>query len=159
MNQQTVIKFITVMIFFLVGCVTTSANSSCPDMQGSYKIEGSADLYIKRNAAGEYMAIVGSDDSLQFVTVITVDKDDLERENFPECSIILQGAGILIPSDKEKTYSVLAQSQNYTTERKPGTPFVLMVMSGFYSDAFGVDKTAATLPAEISERFSKGNAQ
>lgn len=159
MYQRTVISTITVLMFMLTGCGTKSTNVSCPDMQGSYKIENSADLYIKKNDAGEYMAMISSDDSSQFFPVITVEKDDLERENIPECSIILEGAGVLIPSDKEKNYSVISQSQNYTTEHKPGTPFVLMVMSGFYSNIFGVDKTTGTLSDEISERFSKGNAQ
>lgn len=159
MYQRTVISTITVLMFMLTGCGTKSTNVSCPDMQGSYKIENSTDLYIKKNNTGEYMAMISSDDSSQFLPAITVEKNDLERENVPECSIILEGAGVIIPSDKEKTYSVISQSQNYTTEHKPGTPFVLMVMSGFYSDVFGVDKTTATLSDEISERFSKGNAQ
>lgn len=159
MNQRTVMKIITVLTFLQAGCGTTSTHSSCPDMQGSYKIENIADLYIKKKFTGGYMAMVASNDSSQFIPVIAVDKEDLERENISECSLILQGAGVLTPSDKQKNYNVTATSQNYTTERKPGTSFVLMVMAGFQSDVLGVDKISETLPAEISERFSKGSSQ
>jgi len=33
------------------------------------------------------------------------------------------------------------------------------LQAGFQSDVLGVDKISETLPAEISERFSKGSSQ
>ncbi|WP_353613188.1 hypothetical protein [Mangrovibacter phragmitis] len=150
----------TPVIFMLAGCAMQEAKSSCPELEGSYEIENSAEFYIQKQSNGEYTAMIVTDgDPTEFMPIFIPTKKQLVDENLPECSVILQGAGVLMPSDKNKTYHVTAQSQNYLTERKLDTPLVLMVAAGFQSDVYGVVKTSDVLSKEITSIFSKGNAK
>lgn len=129
---------------------------ACPELQGSYKIEGHTDLYIQKQSDNGYLAMVESENRRpNFMPIIVPEKEKLREESFPECSVIIKGAGLLMPSDKNKTYSVTSESQNYLTEKKPGTPFVIMYMAGFQSDVFGVEKISDNIPSSIADIYSK----
>ncbi|GKX56206.1 hypothetical protein SOASR030_23180 [Leminorella grimontii] len=129
---------------------------ACPELQGSYKIEGQTDLYIQKQSDSSYLAMVESANRQpNFMPVIVPEKEQLREESFPECTVIIKGAGLLMPSDKNKTYSVSSESQNYLTEKKPGTPFVIMYMAGFQSDVFGVEKISDDIPSSIVDIYLK----
>lgn len=89
---------------------------ACPELQGSYKVEQRADLYIQKQSDDSYLAMVESEDHQpQFLSVIRPEAKELKEQGYPECTAIIKGLGLLMPSDKNKTYQVTSESQNYQT--------------------------------------------
>lgn len=130
---------------------------ACPELQGSYKVEQRADLYIQKQSDGSYLAMIESEDHQpQFLSVIRPEAKELKEQGYTECTAIIKGLGLLMPSDKNKTYQVTSESQNYQIGKKPGTPFVIMYMAGFQSDVFGVDKISETIPQAAVDRYHQG---
>lgn len=83
MDQKNIMKVIIAMMFFMVGCVPKSANDLCPDVQGTYIIDGSHEFFIKKNATGQYKAIVTIDDSYRLLSVDIPTKEELKQDNLP----------------------------------------------------------------------------
>jgi len=147
MDQKNIMKVIIAMMFFMVGCVPKSANDLCPDVQGTYIIDGSHEFFIKKNATGQYKAIVTIDDSYRLLSVDIPTKEELKQDNLPACSIVVEQMGALIPSSKKTTDAVL------------GTPFFLIIMYGYFYGVSDVNKTTAEIPTEIVEWLSKSENQ
>lgn len=161
MKTKIRLTIVILLAYLLAGCGIQGARSSCQDFQGSYKIENSVDLYIKHQRMGDYPAvamIVPEGGSPEFYPVLTLDEKDLDRDRVPKCSIGIKGIGILAPSVKDKTYDVSTELANNLSERKPGTPWVLMEGNGFMFNVHGVVKTSSTLPDNILAKFKKGMA-
>ena len=87
--------------------------------------------------------------------VISVPQEDRKEQQIPECALIIQQLGMFMPAEKGQSFNVTTQSQEYISKKTPGTDYVIMVMSGFYSDVIGVNKTAVTLPAEALNALSQ----
>lgn len=154
MEKRTHILAIAITVIMMVICSVGSAFALCSDPQGSYKVENNVNLYIHKGNNADYMAIISGTKQSERLLVTLLSKEQSKAENLPECSVLIPGVGMLMPSEKGKTYHVTAESQNYLTERKTNTPFVLLVMSGFQSDIYGVDKTSDTLPKNILSEFN-----
>lgn len=154
MEKWTHILATAITVIMMVICSVGSAFALCSDPQGSYKVENNVNLYIHKENNSDYMAIISGTKQSERLLVTLLSKEQSKAENLPECSVLITGVGMLMPSEKGKTYHVTAESQNYLTERKTNTPFVLLVMSGFQSDIYGVDKTSDTLPKNILSEFN-----
>ena len=141
----------------LAGCNASLSHSvqTCPDIQGSYKLAKEADFYIQTQTGGEYLALVMSDQkSPEFLSVIIPPKQALKAEKYSECTVMIQGLGLLMPADKNAKYSVSTGSQNYMTEQKIDTPLVILFMAGFQSAVFGVEKTSNNLPQTVTTAYA-----
>lgn len=154
MEKRTHILATAITAIVMVICSVGNAFAVCSDPQGSYKIENNVNLYIHKKNNADYMAIMSGEKQSELLLVTLLSKEQSKAENLPECSVLITGVGVLMPSEKGKTYHVTAESQNYLTERKTNTPFVLLVMAGFQSDIYGVDKTSDILPKNILSEFN-----
>ncbi len=137
---------------FISGCNTHPERhkETCPDIQGSYKIEKYVVFYIQKQSEGDYLAMVQSGEkSTDFLTATVLKKQYLEEEKHSECAVIIECMGLLMPAYKDEKYSVSAGSQNYITEKKRETPLVILFMAGFQSIVFSVDRTSNTLPPSV----------
>ncbi len=144
-------------MLFLTNCNTLSAHQGevCSDIQGSYKIEKNADLFIQKQTNGDYLAMVQSNNEKpEFLPVTIPTKQQLEVEKYSECTVMIQELGLLMPSDKNKKYSVSAESQNYMSEKEIDTSLIILFMSGFQSDVFGVEKTSNELPPAVTIAYA-----
>ncbi|SUP81767.1 hypothetical protein [Yersinia pseudotuberculosis] len=98
-------------VLFLASCNASPLHSvqGCPDIQGSYKLEKDADFYIQKQTSGEYLALVMSEQqSPEFLPVTIPPKQALKDENYSECTVMIKGLGLLMPSDKNAKYGVSA---------------------------------------------------
>lgn len=141
----------------LAGCNASSLQSvqACPDIQGSYKFENVADFYIQKQTSGEYLALMMSEqESPEFLPVVVPSKQALKDENYSECTVMIKGLGLLMPSNKNAKYSVSAGTQNYMTEQKIDTPLVILYMAGFQSAVFGVEKISNNLPQTVTTTYA-----
>lgn len=154
MEKGTLILATAITIIMMAICSVGNAFALCSDPQGSYKVEGNVNFYIHKENNADYMAIMSGTKQSERLLVTQLSKEQSKAENLPECSVLITGVGVLMPSEKGKTYHVTAESQNYLTERKTNTPFVLLMMAGFQSDIYGVDKTSDTVPKNILSEFN-----
>ncbi|KEY56979.1 hypothetical protein [Serratia sp. DD3] len=149
---------VALLSVIITGCGIKSAGTACPPLQGTYKVEDNGFIYIKKQYVDEYVAaITVAESSPQVLAVMIPKKEDLIRDQLPECSVILKGIGLLAPTNKDKTYNVSDVSQNYSSERKIDTPLVLMVMAGFQSNVYGVVKVSDTLSETALSAFETVN--
>ncbi|PSH15267.1 hypothetical protein B7R74_17870 [Yersinia pseudotuberculosis] len=157
MNYLKWKSFVPLVMLFLTSCNTLSANQGevCPDIQGSYKIEKNVDLFIQKQADGDYLAMVQlNNEKPEFLPMIISTKQQLKDEKYSECTVMIQKLGLLMPSDKNKKHSVSAGSQNYMSKKAIDTPLIILFMSGFQSDVFGVEKISNKLPPAVTIAYA-----
>jgi len=151
--KKASILFQTAVMATLLGLAPSLL--ACPDLQGSYQLAGTeAYVYLQKQHNDYAVVVKGEDGVLSALPVISIPDEARQKEQIPECAVLIKLLGLFMHADKNQSFSVTNQSQEYLNKKKPGTDYVIMVMSGFYSDVIGVNKIASTLPEDVLKTFS-----
>ncbi len=144
--------------FLSVSLLTGALPSfACPELQGTYQLAGTqAFLYLQKQQQDNYTVLFKDEDGERSILpAIAMSEEDRKEGKIPECALVIPELGMFMPSNKDQSYNVTAQSQESVSTKTPGTEYVIMVMAGFYSDVIGVNKTEASLPDDVLQAFSQ----
>lgn len=130
---------------------------ACPDMQGSYETEnGGTKLYLQKNSNETWLAAIDIADypltTKKAVFVSEKDRNEQPYQALPECTLLIEGFGYLIPHVKGQVYHLHFDSRDF--EKVFNNAYILK-LSDAPSENIGVNKTASTLPENVLDALKK----